>query len=235
MSGMRFEGAEAALYPPDRIPPAPPRKRLAPADFIDAARVPPGIAPQEFGLWSIVEARVDTAFSQSWAFFPTVTILRCLTDGTMLKGGVVVMEDSRQELRRHLAIWLAARGRVLVSGLGLGCVVRGLLLNPAVEHIDVVEIDKKLLAVIGAEFEGNPRVAMHLGDALDFNWPDDTRWDYAWHDVWRVTSTEEDTTQSLHLKLLLHYHRRCDRQGAWMLPRNAKKLLARQLKKKLLR
>jgi hypothetical protein len=51
----------------------------------------------------------------------------------------VVMEDSPRELRRHLPIWMHAHGRVLVTGLGLGCVVRGLLASPHVEYIDVAK------------------------------------------------------------------------------------------------
>jgi hypothetical protein len=36
------------------------------------------------------------------------------------------MNDFPQELKKHLDFVLRARGRVLVTGLGLGCVVRGL-------------------------------------------------------------------------------------------------------------
>jgi spermidine synthase len=52
------------------------------------------------------------------------------------------MEDTLSELRRHTPIFMRAKGRLLVTGLGLG-VVRGLLAKPEVEHIDVVEIDRR--------------------------------------------------------------------------------------------
>lgn len=125
------------------------------------------------------------------------------------------MEDSPRELRRHLPVLLAARGRVLVSGLGLGCVVRGLLSLPEVEHVDVVEIDRNVLRLTGAEFSDHPRVTLHLGDALRIRWPRRTRWDFAWHDI----HDEYGHLAVLHTRLLLRYQRRVGRQGAWGLPR----------------
>lgn len=135
-----------------------------------------------------------------------------------LESGEVVMDDSRLELRRHLPIWLAAHGRVLITGLGLGCVVRGLLACAEVTHIDVIELDREILARVGAEFEGNPRVALHHGNALTCKMPG-RRWDFAWHDIW----CEGNGLQVLHVKLIHRYRRRCARQGAWMLPRFIKR------------
>ncbi len=127
------------------------------------------------------------------------------------------MEDSRRELSRHLPIWLAARGRVLKTGLGLGCVVRGLLANPDVEHIDVVEIDKGIIRVCGAEFVGNPRVTVHHADAL--TWDRGGRmWDFAWHDL---HSFDEEHLDLMHAKLLIDYREAVGQQGAWQWPRLA--------------
>lgn len=39
--------------------------------------------------------------------------------------GELVMTDSLDELNTHLDFMLRAHGRVLITGLGLGCVVRG--------------------------------------------------------------------------------------------------------------
>jgi len=197
---------------------------MTPFDFIQAARVPPAMATGRFGPWEIVRQRCpgDAASKMLWAglhVFDEVTLLRRATLATLHLGGEVVMDDGAVELRRHLPIWLAARGRVLVSGLGLGCVVRGLLASPLVDLVDVIEIDRHILRAVGPEFEGNPRVRLHHGDALSFEWPAEARWDVAWHDIW----CDGSGLQVLHAQLLARYQGRAARQGAWMLPRFVKR------------
>lgn len=124
----------------------------------------------------------------------------------------VVMEDSARELRRHAPILRHGRGRVLVSGLGLGCVVRGLLAKPDVDHIDVVEIDPAIIRHFGAEFAADPRVTIHLGDAMTYRWPRNARWDFAWHDV---VCVKGDSLTLIHARLVKRFARRCGRQGWW--------------------
>ena len=128
-----------------------------------------------------------------------------------------VMEDSAGELKKHLPIWLKAKGRVLVTGLGLGCVVRGLLASPAVEHIDVIELDPYIYYIVGEEFCHNRRVTLHLGDALTYKFPKDSRWDFAWHDIW---TPKNEGLQVQHAKLMVKYRRVIGTaQGAWQFPR----------------
>lgn len=204
---------------------------MTPQDYIEAARVPRTILPQKFGLWSIERIPAGgqlvspTQFAINYARcgFPDYTILRHYTLACeMSHDAEIVMEDSRYELRKHLPIWIAARGRVLVTGLGLGCVVRGLLAKPDVDQIDVVEIDDDILRVIGPEFAKNPRVNLHHGDALKIDLPG--KFDFAWHDLWK----EGDGLQRLHAKLFIKYLRQCGPQGAWAFPRFAARLFARR-------
>lgn len=200
--------------------------RLYADDYLDYARVPPTVLPQVFGPWMIERfenlppnlAKVTGWHSQTVLSRHTIATLHHYR-------GEIVMEDSKQELKRHLPIWLSARGRVLITGLGLGCVVRGLLANPDVEHIDVVEIDKGIMRVIGREFAHSPKVSLHLGDALKFEWPAGTRWDCAWHDIW----CEGKGLQFLHVELLGRFKKMADRQGAWMLPRVAGRVIRPRL------
>lgn len=199
--------------------------------FLAAARVPETLQPQACERWSIERHAVPALpLHQKWAGWPSLTLLRRIdlaanddpyagevSCGT--PGGETVMEDSRRELSRHLPIWLAARGEVLVTGLGLGCVVRGLLANPLVRRIDVVEIDEWILRVVGAEFVNTPRVVLHHGDALSIDWLRDAQWDFAWHDIWAT-----EGLQVLHAQLLERYDRMVrQKQGAWMFPRWAKR------------
>lgn len=200
---------------------------MTPDYYLSAARCPSTLKAQEFGLWTI-ERRAAPESEPHGAMFralvgsPVQTALGRITEATMHQPpGEIVMEDSTQELSRHLPIWLAARGRLLVTGLGLGCVVRGLLASPQVEHIDVIELDRDILRIVGAEFEREPRVSLHLGNALTCKMPG-RHWDFAWHDCW----CEGSGLQLLHLKLIARYRKRCARQGAWMLPRMMKRRLA---------
>jgi hypothetical protein len=206
---------------------------MTPHDFIRAARVPNTLLPQEFGLWTIKRVRAaDVENPQLAAFvrlqlggFDSYTLLYRLTDGTLHRPpGDVVMEDSLLELERHLPIWLAARGRVLITGLGLGCVVRGLLASPRVDHVDVVEIDPDIMRIVGAEFAGNPRVTLHQGDALTYDFGPETRWDCAWHDLYIDDSAAD--LHAAHVQLIHNYRERIPHQGAWQLPRWIKRIVA---------
>ena len=135
------------------------------------------------------------------------------------------MSDDPRELRRHLPIVRRASGRVLVTGLGLGCVVRGLLANARVKHVDVVEQSADVLRLVAPAFGGAARLTIHEGDAFTHHWPDGTRWDYAWHDIW----DEHVATAILHAQLLVHYRRMATQQGAWGMPRWFKRRWPHQL------
>lgn len=193
--------------------------------FLNAARVPLTLQPQAFGLWTIERYPANELVAAIMVGRASYTVLRRMSLKTLhQEKGEVVMEDSRLELLRHMPIWMAAHGRVLVTGLGLGCVVRGLLILPEVTHIDVVEIDPDILRVCGAEFLGNPRVTLHQGDAESYAWPDDTYWDFAWHDLW----TDDNALQALHLRLFARFWEVVGAQGAWAFPRPFKRLIRRR-------
>ena len=199
-------------------------------DFVNAARVPDSLETQSFGLWDIRRMTMTNPYHRAQAGFDTVTFLQRWTYSTLhLGAGETVMEDSEPELRRHLPIWMIAHGRVLVTGLGLGCVVRGLLANGSVEKIDVVEIDHGIARVIGSEFASNPRVNLHVADALEWQ-IGDRKWDFAWHDIWSDTDAGKPHLQVLHGKLIARFHPNVANQGAWALPRK----IARKLKVRLI-
>src|SRR5579863_8833218 len=196
----------------------------SPQYFMEAARVPARLKPQTFGPWTIQRRDFSghglAVFQIGWNSY---TLLRRVSWKTLhLMEHEIVMEDSRVELRKHLPIWMVARGRILVTGLGLGCVVRGLLANREVDHIDVVEIDKDIMRVVGHEFRGHNRVSLHHGDALTIKFPRSARWDFAWHDLW----TEGDEhLQLLHAKLFHKFRKRVGRQGAWAFPRSLARMM----------
>lgn len=139
-------------------------------------------------------------------------------------GGYTVMDDSDREIRRHMAAILAAKGRVLKTGLGFGCFVRACLQKPDVDHIDVVEIDREVIDHFGKPFMGDPRVTIHHADAFEFPL-EGKHWNLGWHDIY---CDANEGLQELHVKLLLRYETHCDAQGAWGLPRWVSRLAKTQ-------
>lgn len=208
---------------------------MTPQDFISAARVPKSIQPQKRGWWTIERKRADSLrltecpADEGTAFvgFDDYTLLRRISWNTLhLEGaGEIVMEDSARELRKHLPIWMGSYGRVLKTGLGLGCVVRGLLANPLVEHVTCIEIDPDVIEMIGPEFSTNPRVEIICADALIWEPRSGDKWDFAWHDIW---TDGEESLQLLHMRLAMRFHRLVGAQGAWAFPRVAKNLIRRK-------
>jgi hypothetical protein len=202
-------------------------------DYIEASRVPESLKPQTFGLWTIRRFSVNdhpAGVRLADAFligFKSYTLLHHWTMATLhTHYGEIVMEDSVRELRKHLPIWMNAKGRVLITGLGLGCVVRGLLANREVDKITVVEIDPQIIRVIGREFRNNKRVEIVQADAFKISFPE--KFDYAWHDIWDEGPRHIST---LHSKLLIRFSGQCAVQGAWGMPR----WFTHRMKKKYLR
>lgn len=213
-------------------------------ELVGASRVTPLIPPGGRGLWAVRRNRMPDVPPWKWESSLGVegsglgpgdeyTSLHRYTDKTIYSGGEVVMEDTPRELRRHLPVLRHAYGRVLVTGLGLGCVVRGLLHRPEVDHVDVVEIDPHVAELVWThlwpvsdlfDLDVSSRVTLHIGDALTYRWPLGARWDFAWHDIW----SEDPHTQRLHGDLLLRYALSADRQGAWMFPRAVRRRMRRR-------
>lgn len=191
---------------------------MKPEDYMRAARVPDSIPSCKFGLWEIYRQHPDK--KGEWK---TMTTLARVTLKTLHRyHGETIMEDSRQELRRHLPIWMSGRGRILVTGLGLGCVVRGLLSNSDVESIDVVEIDKGVIRVVGREFAPDPRVRIIHADATNIQWAFGQEWDCAWHDI-QLSEIGALAISQTHLRMMFDLEGRVRRQGAWAMPREIKK------------
>lgn len=143
--------------------------------------------------------------------------LRVLNPG----GWEPVMTDTPAELEDHADLFAHARGRVLVHGLGLGCAISALLTDPAVEHIDVVEANADVIDLVAPSYRGYP-VTIHHASCVEKAWPEGTRWNYVWHDIWTYVSTDnldDDTAEHgiSYGRLAQLFADRADRQGAWAL------------------
>ena len=136
--------------------------------------------------------------------------------------GEVVMEDTPFELNTHLNFMLHACGDVLVTGLGLGCVIRGLLMNPRVNHITCIEKSDNVLNLV-APYIKNDRLTIIKADAL--NWCKDShnKFDCAWHDLWTNREDGEPHLDLWHTELFAYCKKKVRFQGAWAYPREFKK------------
>jgi len=157
------------------------------------------------------------------------TYLRCLTDSTLhlVPAGELVMEDTPHELRTHLGFVMKAHGSVLVTGLGLGCVVRGLLANPRIEHVTCIENSPDVLKLV-APYMPTERLTIIEADAFQWVAHNKQPFDCAWHDLWVNPDKDETHLDIWHAQLLANCKQFVKRQGAWALNRAAKTMLIRR-------
>lgn len=137
------------------------------------------------------------------------------------------MEDTPFELQTHLGFVMRARGSVLVTGLGLGCVTRGLPSNPSVEHVTCIEKSKDVLKLVGPHMPKD-RLTIIEADALEWTATNKEKFDCAWHDLWTDQSSGEPHLDIWHTALLRYCRHTVKRQGAWAFDKRAKKYLLKK-------
>jgi hypothetical protein len=139
---------------------------------------------------------------------------------------IPVMSDTPAEILEHGTALNDATGRVLITGLGLGCLPHALLTKNDVTRIDIVEIDPDVIALTGPHLR-DPRVHIHQASALAIPelFERGTRFDYVWHDIWtHVSSKNLDDATAEHgisyrrLKRLCAEHLDVGATDAWALP-----------------
>lgn len=203
------------------------------SDLLQAARAE-HIPAAWYGLWFIKKIRVETdtlvdRVNGRKVIVPAgiYTHLFRVTESTLHLNppGTVVMEDTPCELRTHLSFMLRARGRVLVTGLGLGCVVRGLLANPAVEHVTCIEKSGDVLKLVKPYMPQTERLTIIHADAFEWAAENKEPFDYAWHDLWSDRDSGEPHLDIFHTQLIYNCRETVKHQGAWNYPRVARRLL----------
>lgn len=100
-----------------------------------------------------------------------------------------VMTNDDHEIRDAARFASTASGCVLVLGLGLGMVIRMLLARDEVTCIAVVEIDQKVIDLVGDSVTHDRRVTIRQGDALSAGTVKKHRRRYpnasaVWADIW---------------------------------------------------
>jgi len=100
----------------------------------------------------------------------------------------VVMSDTLDECADLVPMLNAVKGRVLITGLGLGMAVDAALRKLTVSHVTVVEINKRIIRLVGPHLKDlhGDQVEIIHADAFDWEPPPGSRWDWAWHDIWDI-------------------------------------------------
>lgn len=162
-------------------------------------------------------------YTQLWRW-TTETIQQHL-EGSQSWPGELVMTDSPDELNTHLNFMLRARGRALICGLGLGCVIRGCLANPAVRHVVCIERDPAVIKLVKPHLPDD-RLTILQADAMSWvrNNIERQRFDCAWHDLWSDPDANEPNLAVNHSELFVRCHGHVGWQGAWAFPRKQKRL-----------
>lgn len=152
------------------------------------------------------------------------------TDSTIhLTEGECVMHDTPEELQTHLDFMMRARGRVLITGLGLGCVTRGCLANPAVRSVTVIELSTDVLRLVYPFMPKDPKLTVVRDDARDWVRRHGTGFDVAWHDLWTDTDAGEEHLQLVHMDLLCSLAGKVQMQGAWAFPRDYRRRMKNEV------
>jgi len=129
----------------------------------------------------------------------------------LLKNGRLIMSDTPAEMRDHRLAVSRAAGHCLLNGLGLGMVLKNMLLKPEVTDITVVEIDQDLIDLVAPHYP-DPRVTIVCADALIYKPPKGQRYGCVWNDIWG-----DFCADNLKDMMVLHrrYGRISDWQGSW--------------------
>jgi hypothetical protein len=195
-----------------------------------AVSIPEGWSNMWYVMKTTVPQDTETLRHGKCVMLPTgvYTFLYRLTDSTIynMPPGDLVMEDTPFELNTHIGFVLRAYGNVLVTGLGLGCVVRGLLANPNVTRVVCVENSPDVLKLVAPHMPTD-RLAIIEADAFRWIANNKERFDCAWHDLWTNRDAGEPHLDVWHTRLLIECRRFAKQQGAWALNRTIKQKMVR--------
>lgn len=124
----------------------------------------------------------------------------------------VVMSDTPDEMRDHAELFLHAKGRVLMHGLGLGCAASVLARMSNVTGIVVIEKSEDVIKLVMPTVTKLGKVVVVHGDALTRKPAKGERYDVVWHDIWDDIS--KDNIDEMRM-LQRRWARRCGWQGCW--------------------
>lgn len=139
---------------------------------------------------------------------------RVMKPGTytrLLRHRRIIMSDTPAEVQDHRYAIYKATGSVLINGLGLGVVLKGVLDKEDVTDVTVIEKSPDVIALVGPHYQDS-RLTIIEADAMEWRPPKGKRYNMVWHDIWDDICG--DNLPEMH-KLHRRYGRRADWQGSW--------------------
>lgn len=121
--------------------------------------------------------------------------------------GELMMSNTQFEYRTNHRFVHEAHGCVLVTGLGLGMILRPLAANPNVESITVIERSPDVIALVAPTYDDLVQSGMLTIICADAFSPKLTglpakSFDCAWHDIWPSFGSTEDRDEYARMKRL---------------------------------
>mgnify|MGYP006277634129 CR=1 FL=1 len=129
----------------------------------------------------------------------------------LMRNGTLVMSDTPAEQKDHYEAVEMARGVCLLNGLGIGLVLKNILLRPEVTEVTVVEISQDLIDLVSPYYD-DPRVSFICCDALEYQPPKGKRYNMVWHDIWDYICS--DNLKEMRI-LREKYRNYTDWQASW--------------------
>lgn len=161
------------------------------------------------GAWRVEHFTVDRTDFNSLVRGRGVPLGQTFT--RLMRGNTLVMSDTPAEMRDHYSAVQRAKGSCLLNGLGIGMVLKNILLKPEVEDVTVVEISQEVIDIISPHYQDS-RVTFVCASAFDFKPPKGKKYSMVWHDIWDYSCSDNlKEMEKLHRK----YGRRTEWQGSW--------------------
>ena len=102
----------------------------------------------------------------------------------LLYRGQCVMSNSTDEIKDHLDFIKNATGDILITGLGLGVCIHGLINENKYNKITVIEKSKEVIDLCGNQFKQHKNIEIIHADAMTYQIPSEANYDCVWHDIW---------------------------------------------------
>ena len=129
--------------------------------------------------------------------------------------GSLWMSDTPQEIFLHHWGVDAAKGKVLVGGLGIGYYATTIGRKAGVSNVTVVEINPNVIKLV-QPYLFNPKIRVVQDDVWKYLATTKEKYDYVYLDIWRATGEHEYQKTVLPLrKLAKRVLRRGGKIGCW--------------------
>ena len=133
----------------------------------------------------------------------------------LLQGNNTVMSDTPMEIRTNDDFVFAAKGKVLIGGLGLGVVLLKIQDKVEVESIVVVEKYKDVIQLVGAKLPLNSKVTIVEGDIFEWLPEKGVIFDTIYFDIWtNMCADNYLEMKELHKRFRKYFLK--DKERRWM-------------------